>query len=113
MVQGGEEDGLRAQPGGVGVFFGQRDEFFGEALRFFGFGPGGCYGLVGEEGGYQVAEEGLPVRGVAVQVPVFHGAAGHGVGVLGGGRGGGWGGGWCGVWGVVGLVVRKVVAIGA
>ena len=68
---------LSADFGSVGVFLGVGDEFLGQPLRFFGFGPGGCYGFVFDEGGYQVAEEGLAVRGVAAEVAVFEGAAGH------------------------------------
>lgn len=34
---------------------------------------------MGEERGYQVAEEGLAVRGFAAQVAVLEGAAGHGL----------------------------------
>ena len=77
MFEGGEEDLVGAEAGGVGVFLGVGYEFFGEALRFFGFGPGGRDGFVLDERGYKIAEEGLPVRGVAAQVPVFHVAAGH------------------------------------
>ena len=71
----------------------------GEGLGFFGFGPGGADGGVREEGGDEVAEEGLPVRGGAVEVPVFEGAAGHGCGagvcrLVGGGWGGGFWVGW-------------------
>ena len=68
---------LRLCPAGVCVLLAQRDEFFGEALRLFGFVPGRLDGFVRDERGDEVAEEGLPVRGGAVQVPVFQGAAGH------------------------------------
>ena len=57
---------LRSPPAGVCVFLAQGDEFFGEALRFFGFGPGRFDGFVRYEGGDEVAEEGLAVRGAAV-----------------------------------------------
>ena len=39
--------------------------------------PGSADGFVGDEGGDQVAEEGLSVRGVTIQMAVFVGAAGH------------------------------------
>lgn len=64
VLEGREEDLGGAVTGGVGVVFGVGDEFLGEALGFFGFGPGCCYGFVLYEGGDEVAEEGLPVGGV-------------------------------------------------
>lgn len=36
-----EEDFLCPQPARIGIFLAQGDELFGEALGFFGFGPGG------------------------------------------------------------------------
>lgn len=79
---------LRPPPAGICVFLAQGDEFFGEALGFFCFGPGRADGFVGEEGGYEVAEQGLAVGGGAVEVAVFEGAAGHcGGGGLGRGKG--------------------------
>ena len=68
---------LRPRPARIRVLLAQRDELLGEPLRLFGFGPGRLDGFVGEERGDKVAEEGLPVGGGAVQVPVFGGAAGH------------------------------------
>ena len=68
---------LGLRPAGVCVLLAKRNELFGEALRFLGFVPGRLDGFVRDERGDEVAEEGLPVRGGAVQVPVFHGAAGH------------------------------------
>ena len=77
VLEGGEEDLLRAGAGGVAVAFAEGNEFFGQALGFLGFVPGGPDGFVGYEGGDEVAEEGLTVGGVAVEVAVFDGAAGH------------------------------------
>ncbi len=54
-----------AATAGFGVFLAHGDELLGEALGFFGFGPGGGDGFVLEEGGDEVAEEGLAVRGCA------------------------------------------------
>ena len=68
---------LGLRPAGVCVLLAERDELFGEALRFLGLVPGRLDGFVRDERGDEVAEEGLPVRGGAVQVPVFHGTAGH------------------------------------
>lgn len=78
MFERGEEDLLRAEAGGVGVFLGVGDEFFGEPLRFLGFGPGRHDGFVLDEGSDEVAEEGLSVRRVSAEVSVFHVAARHG-----------------------------------
>lgn len=50
----------------VGVFFAEGYELLGQALRFFCFGPGCLDGFVGHEGGDEVAEEGLAVRGLAI-----------------------------------------------
>lgn len=61
----------------VGVLLAEGDELLGQPLGFFGFGPGRPDGLVGDEGGDEVAEEGLAVGGRAVQVPVFQGTARH------------------------------------
>ena len=63
----------------VGVLFAKSYELLGQALRFFCFGPGRLDGFVGYEGGDEVAEEGLAVRGLAIQMPVFQVAAGHGL----------------------------------
>lgn len=64
---------------GVCVFLTKGDEFFGETLGFFGLVPSCGYGFMGEEGGNEVAEEGLSVRGLAAKMAVFQGSAGHGV----------------------------------
>ena len=72
-----EENTLRLRTTRVGIFLPQCNEFLGEPLRLLGFVPGCLYGLVRDERGDKVAEEGLPVRGAAVQMPVFQGAAGH------------------------------------
>lgn len=56
---------LGSQSSGGGVFLAEGDEFFGEALGFFCFGPGCFDGFVGEEGGDEVAEESLAVGGGA------------------------------------------------
>ena len=50
----------------VGVLFAEGYELLGQALRFFCFGPGRLDGFVGYEGGDEVAEEGLAVRGLAI-----------------------------------------------
>lgn len=86
MVFGGGGEGKRktdveypfcSSAARVGVFFPQRDEFFGEALGFLGFVPGCGDGFVFEEGGDEVAEESLSVGGFPAQVAVFEGTAGH------------------------------------
>ena len=64
MFERGEEDLLGANPGGVCVLLGQGDEFFRDALRFFGFGPRGRDAFVLDEGCDEITEEGLPVGGV-------------------------------------------------
>lgn len=61
-----EEYALRSRTARVGVFLAEGDELLGEALRFFGFGPGRLDGFVRYERGDEVAEEGLPVGGFAV-----------------------------------------------
>lgn len=63
----------------VCVPFAESYELLGQALRFFCFGPGRLDGFVGYEGGDEVAEEGLAMRGRAIQMPVFQVAAGHGL----------------------------------
>ncbi len=68
---------LRLCTARVGVFLAESYQFLGQPLRFFGFGPGRLDGFVGDERGDEVAEEGLPVGGGAVQMAVFQGAAGH------------------------------------
>lgn len=73
-----EEDGLCFPPAGVCVFLAKRDEFFGESLGFFGFVPGGGYGFMSEEGGDEIAEEGLSVGRFAAQMAILHCASGHG-----------------------------------
>lgn len=73
-----EERGGRGLARGRRIAFREGDEAFGEALGFFGFGPGGRDGFVLDEGGDEVAEEGDAVGGFAAEVPVFEGAAGHG-----------------------------------
>ncbi len=80
--EGYEKDALSFPARSVGVFLPERNEFFREALGFFGFVPGGADGFVFEEGGDEVAEEGLAVGGTAVEVAVFEGAAGHGLDVV-------------------------------
>ena len=50
----------------IGVLFAEGYELLGQALRFFCFGPGRLDGFVGYEGGDEVAEEGLAVRGFAI-----------------------------------------------
>lgn len=65
---GGEtnvEDLSCAATAGFGVLLAHGDEFLGEALGFFGFGPGGGDGFVLEEGSDEIPEEGLAVRGGA------------------------------------------------
>ena len=121
-IWGGKSDGrsvskryieyrLGLCPARVCVFLAQRDELFGEPLRFLGLVPGRLDGFVRDERGDEVAEEGLPVRGAAVQVPVFQGAAGH---FWGGGevKWIEWGGGsmdWCVVGGGRGWFFERMV----
>ena len=68
---------LRLRPARIRVLLAQRDELLGQPLRLFGLVPGRLDGFVRDERGDEVAEEGLPVGGGAVQMPVFGGAAGH------------------------------------
>ena len=57
---------LRFSTTRVGVLFAEGYELLGQALRFFCFGPGRPDGFVGYEGGDEVAEEGLAVRGATI-----------------------------------------------
>lgn len=57
------ENRLRSPSTGICIFFTQRDQFLGQPLRFFGFMPCCGDGFVLEEGGDEVAEEGLSVGG--------------------------------------------------
>ena len=66
------EDGLSLCTRGFCVLFAERDKFLGEALDFFGFGPGGGYGFLVDEGGDEVAEEGLSVGRGPAQMPVLY-----------------------------------------
>ena len=75
--KGREEDLLGARARGVAILLAQRDEFLGQALGFLGFVPCCLDGFVGDEGGDQVAEKGLPVGAVPGEVSVLDGAAGH------------------------------------
>ncbi len=75
-----KEDGLCFPPAGLCVLLAKCDELFGESLGFFGFVPGCSYGFVGEEGGDEIAEEGLTVGGFAAQMAILHCASGHGCG---------------------------------
>ena len=68
---------LSLQPAGAGVFLRHGDDFLGEALGFFRFGPGRRDGFVSEEGSDEVAEEGLSVGGIAAEMAEFEVAAGH------------------------------------
>lgn len=72
-----EEYTLRLGTTRIGIFLAQGYQLLGQSLRFFGFRPGRLYGFMGYKGGDEVAEEGLAVRGVAVQMPVFQSAASH------------------------------------
>lgn len=65
MVEGLKEDGFGAAAGGGGVFLAQGDDFLGETLGFFRFRPGGFDAFVNEQGGHEVAEEGLAMGGGA------------------------------------------------
>ena len=60
------ENALRLRTTRVGIFLAQGYQLLGQPLRFFGFGPRRLYRFVGYEGGDEVAEEGLAVRGLAV-----------------------------------------------
>ena len=53
-------------------FFRMTYHFLRYPLRFFRFMPGRADALVFYEGGYEVAEEGAAVRGVAGEVAVFY-----------------------------------------
>lgn len=66
-----EQKSLCPVPRGLGVFLCERDEFFRHALGLFCFGVAGGDGLPVDQGGDQVAEEGLTVGRVTAQVPVF------------------------------------------
>lgn len=78
-----EEYRLGFPPASVCVLLPQRDELFGEPLGFFGFVPGCGDGFVGEEGGDEIAKEGLSVGGFSAEVTVFQRSARH----VGGGGG--------------------------
>lgn len=73
MFMGFVEDRLRAQPGCVCVFLAQCYQLLGETLNFFRFGEGGADGFALNQGGDEVAEEGLSVGGGAAEVAVFNG----------------------------------------
>jgi len=72
------EYSLRLYSTRIGVLLGHCDDFLGEPLGFFGFRPCCGDGFVFEEGGDEVAEEGLSVGGFAAEMAVFEVAAGHG-----------------------------------
>ena len=74
------ESRLCGIPRGVGVALAKRNKLLRHALCFFGLGPCGRNGFVLEEGGDEVTEKGLPVRGFAAEMAVFHVATGHGGG---------------------------------
>lgn len=63
---------LGSLPRRVCVLLAQRNQLLGEPLRFFGFGIGRRYRLVGDERGDEVAEESLSVRRVAAQMSIFY-----------------------------------------
>ena len=65
-------------PTPIGILLAQCDEFFGEALSFLGFWPGGLDGFVFEEGGYKIAKEGFAMGGFTGEVPVFDVTTCHG-----------------------------------
>ena len=73
-----EEYSLRLYSARIGIFLGHCNYFFCEFLGFFGFWPCCHDGLVCEEGGYEVAEEGLSMGGFSAEMAVFEVAAGHG-----------------------------------
>ena len=72
------ENPLRLHPRGSSIALAERDQLFCEPLGFLGFGPCGGDGLVLEEGGDEVAEEGLTMGGAAIEVTIFEVAASHG-----------------------------------
>jgi hypothetical protein len=72
------EYSLRLYSTRIGVFLRHCDYFLGEPLGFLGFRPCCGDGFVLEEGGDEVAEEGLSVGGLAAEMAVFEVAAGHG-----------------------------------
>lgn len=71
------EHSLRLYSTRIGVLLGHCNYFLGEPLGFFGFRPCCGDGFVFEEGGDEVAEEGLSVGGFAAEMAVFEVAAGH------------------------------------
>jgi len=74
------ENPLGLAPRRLVVALGQRDQLLGQALGLLGFRPGRVDGLVLDERGDEVAEEGLAVRGATAEVPVAGETAGHGCG---------------------------------
>lgn len=61
-----------------GVLLSQGDELLRQSLGLLGLGPCGGDGFVGEERGDEVAEQGLPVRGLTAEMAVLCGAPCHG-----------------------------------
>lgn len=57
------KDFLRSTPGCGCVFLAEGDDFLGEALGFFGFGPCRLDRFVLEERCHEVSEKGLSVGG--------------------------------------------------
>lgn len=71
------EYSLRLYSTRIGILLGHCDYFFGEPLGFFGLRPCRGDGFVLEEGGDEVAEEGLSVGRFTAEMAVFEVAAGH------------------------------------
>jgi hypothetical protein len=55
----------------------QSNQFFGQALRFFGLGPCRGDGFMFDEGCNEVSQEGLSVRGTSAKMTVFGCASSH------------------------------------
>lgn len=87
-----------AFPTGFGVLLAQGDQLLGQSLRLLGLGPCGCDGFMLEEGGDEVAEQSLSVRGLAAQMAELGSTSGHSVGGEGGLRMGVFSGGCVDEW---------------
>lgn len=72
-----EEDSQCPSPAGFCVLLAQRDQLLRQSLGLLGLGPCRRDGLMLEEGGDEVAEEGLSMRRLPAEMAVFGRAAGH------------------------------------
>lgn len=57
--------------------FAQCNQFFGQALRFFGLGPCRCDGFMFDEGCDEISQEGLSVRRTSAEMTVFGCTSSH------------------------------------